>query len=196
MMINLCSMEKERSKIIGEALHLFDNSSSGTTGAVFVFLGRDSTKLYGSFKILCPFIGNLINSLPESSSTEPVIIIPDCTFTSFNHLMNILTKGYTEDCLDVDAVVEVARDLNIDLNNLYLDKPQASKEEELEEGEIIDCDQTLSEKANIEAGGTDIKIADFSKLFQSVPNVMDMNDNMSSFSCQECDKTFFTRTSF
>jgi len=188
-------MEKERSTIIGEALSLFDDSSSGTRGTVFV-LGKDSTKLYGSFKILCPFLGDLIDSLPESSSTDPVIIIPDCTFTSFTHLMNVLTKGYTEDCLDVDAVVEVAKALNIDLKNLFTDKPQVLKDEELEEGEIIDCDQTLAKKPNTETCGTDIKIADFSKLFQSVPNVMDMNDNMSSFSCQECDKTFSTKTSF
>jgi len=214
MMINFCSFEEERLKLVEKAISWFNESD---TRVVKFVLGRDTQKIPKSIKIFCQFLSDLLGSLPVGND-DPTIIIPDCSSSSFKHLVDLLTKGYTEACNDMESVVEVAKVLKIDIDNLVADKH--STEDDLEDGEIVDSsDESLSQepRAQIDETFGRIKVAAFSKSFISVPNLIKNNNEEgstisnklfstnnnsnielpaiskdSSFQCQVCNRTFST----
>ena len=179
MMINLCSKKDKHLSYVREALGLFNESCSGNLGAVLV-IGGEHLKIQGSIKILCPFLGNLIDSLPLNILDDPVIIIPDCSLTAFKHMANVLTEGRTEDCHDVDAVVEVARVLNIAM-----------------EHNLVVEDQGIVEQQK-ELTAARIKVADFSRVFLLVPDLINHDneekEDTTTISCSDHEKKISTRT--
>ena len=108
-MINFCSFEEEQLKSVEKALSWFNESD---TMEVKFVVGRDTLKIHTSIKIFWPFLSDLIASLPVKND-DPIIIIPDCSSTSFKHLVDLLTKGYTEDCNDLKSVIEIANVLKM-----------------------------------------------------------------------------------
>ena len=83
MMINFCSFEEERLKLVEKALSWFNESD---TRVVKFVVGRDTLKIPRSIKIFSPFLSDLIGSLPVKND-DLIIIIPDCSSTSFKHLV-------------------------------------------------------------------------------------------------------------
>jgi len=179
-MINFCSFEDERFKLVEKALSSFNAS---VTRVAKLVVGGDHLKIPRSMEILCPFLSDLMGSLPLNN-VDPVIIIPDCSSTSLKHLVDLLTTGCTEACTDLKAVVEVANILRIDIKNIVTSKCQTAEDDvDLEDGEIVDSDESLtSEKPHVEQAKTfsGIKVADFSKSFISVPNMI--SDSLSPIS--------------
>ena len=185
-MINLCSLRGEHIKNVSEALEWCNESNPMVAKVV---AGEDTLEIDRSIQSLCPFLSDLIDSLPVSNC-EPVIILPEFSSTTFKHFAALLTLGYTEACKDVKAVEELAKILNIALDDLVTNTQHL---EDLEEGEIVDSDISLSQEPPIEMADTtssNIKIAAFSRVFISVPNSINNNSDKSLFQCLECDRSF------
>merc|ERR1719500_661311 len=178
-MINFSSNNEEKMNVVDAALDWLDKSM-GSSATVLV-LGGERISVDIRVRILCPFLGDLISSVPCGRRVdEHVVIIPDCHSVAFNHLVSILTRGFTEDCNNPKDVVQLARILNISIKYLESvcvdpDKVNAeadlksrddrANDRELEDGEIEDRDEEMSENAGM-------KVADFSKSFSDVPNIM------------------------
>ena len=122
---------------------------------------------------------------------------------SINHLVNLLTEGFTrsgEDDHEVKDIMEVANILKIDLKNLVYDErtkqAEPMKDDELEEGEIEDDEEDFLflEQEQTFGNKVGIKIASFAKVNSSNPNIMtsDKINNNITFPCRECKKTFGT----
>jgi len=208
-MINFCSFEDERFKLVEKALSSFNAS---VTRVAKLVVGGDHLKIPRSMEILCPFLSDLMGSLPLNN-VDPVIIIPDCSSTSLKHLVDLLTTGCTEACTDLEAVLEVANILKIDIKNLVTSKCQMAEDDlDLEDKEIVDSDESLAEKPHAKQAKTcsGIEVAAFSKSFISVPNIMSDNlelppradhgngniENKHVFWCGLCRKGFETERKF
>jgi len=193
MKINFRSDEAGHAKFLQEALSSFNEVDQEFQ--VFA-MGGHILKVERSFKLFSPFLSDIIDSLPLTNNV-PNIILPDCSAASLIHLVDILTKGYTKACKDVQAVIDVGKVLGIDVKNMGIDEQNVRSEVtadvdiDLEDGEIEDSEEDYSpmtkKQENISVG-TGIKLAPFSKAFMSVPNVL--NNNSSSFKCPECSRTF------
>ena len=109
----------------------------------------ESLEISRSLRLFSPFLSDLINSFYNVNEV-PAIIIPDCSSTSIIHLLQILTKGFTNVQVSPDAVVhvkgiiEAAEMFNIDIKNLIFDEREESNDKlidiksEKEDGEIDD----------------------------------------------------------
>jgi len=216
-MINFCSLRGEYIKNVSEALGWWNEYNPKITRVV---LGDDTLEIDRSIQILCPFISDLLSSLPVSNC-DPVIILPEISSTTFKHLIGLLLTGSTTVCQDVEAVVEAANILKIDIDNLVTIKQHADTidpgEEaglDLEDGEIVDSVESLSEEPQTkmaETTSSNIKIAAFSRTFISIPNLINNNSDEfcigvgldktvssrascaeSLFKCLECGRSFKT----
>jgi len=196
MNINFRSDEAGHAKLLLEALRSFNEIDHEFH--VFPMDGH-ILKVQRSFKLFSPFLGEIIDSLPLTNDV-PNIILPDCSATSICHLVDLLTKGCTKPCEDVQAVIDVGKVLNIDVKNLVVDDQTIlskviNGEDELEDGEIKDIEEDylpLVETQEHKRVVAEIKIAQFSTAFISVPNVM--NNNLyfehPEFECPECNRSF------
>ena len=86
-----------------------------------VVVGEETLEIDRSIQIMCPFLSDLIDSIPVSNC-EPLIILPDFSSTTFKHLADLLNTGFTEGCKNVKAVEEVAKILKINLDHLATNK--------------------------------------------------------------------------
>jgi len=215
-MINFCSLRGEYIKNVGVALDWWNESNPKIARVV---LGDDTLEIDRSIQILCPFISDLLSSLPVSNC-DPVIILPEISSSTFKHLVDLLSTGSTTACQDMEAVVEAANILKINMDNLVTIKQHADtldpgKEAglDLEDGEIVDSVESLIEEPQTKMAGTSssspIKIAAFSRVFISIPNLINNNSDEfcndvglakavpsrascaeSWFKCLECDRSF------
>jgi len=217
-MINFCSLRGEYIKNVGAALDWWNESNPKIARVV---LGDGTLEIDRSIQILCPFISDLLSSLPLTSC-DPVILLPEISSSTFKHLVDLLTTGSTTACQDVEAVVEAANILKIDMDNLvtnvtikqHADTIDPGEEAglDLEDGEIVDSVESLMEEPQTEMAGTNssiIKIAAFSRVFISIPNLINNNSDECGISvgldkavpsraaeswikCLECDRRFKT----
>ena len=185
--------------ILKEALKSFDEKD--TDYRLYAMWGH-SLKIPRCFKLFSHFLGDIIDSCPLVQEV-PTIIMPDFPVNSIKHLINLLTKGFTQsqDDQDVKDIIEVAKVLNIDLKNLVYDEQtkqaEPTKFDELEEGEIEDEEGLLlmaQEPKLIIVKKIGIKIASFAKASSSDPNIMTNDKSNVLFRCPECKKSFGSET--
>jgi len=202
MMINFSFDKSKREKVVEEALGWFTGSNISIKAPVVdVVLSDGRITVDKSFYILCPFLGDLISP----ASSDSLIILQEFHCETFNNLQSVLVKGYIENCRNVQDVVDLAKAVNIDMGNIFIEVLKPSFEEISEDVDSTDYDDhrlmivTDDEDSN-EArtdkivGGT-IRLAEFSKLPFQIPNIMNTNDTILSFKCQFCDLAFSKQAS-
>jgi len=204
VIINFRSSEARHFMLLREALRSFDGKD---TDFKLCAMGGHTLNTPRCFKLFSHFLSDIIDSCPPVQEV-PTIILPDCPVNSIKHLLNLLTKGFTqsrEGDHDVRDIIEVANVLKIDIKNLVYDdqtkQAEPMKVDELEEGEIeegeiedVEEDFLLMEQEQKFGNKIGIKIASFAEVNSSNPNIMTdgkINNNIP-FPCLECKKNFGT----
>ena len=126
MFINFKSSEAVHADLLQEAFNSFAEKNKGFLKLIAMdgpVIGKSER-----LKVFSPFLSDIIDSIPLAKEA-PTIILPDLSSTSITHLSNILTQGFTKICLprslqrEVEkSIMEAAAVLNINLNNLVLEK--------------------------------------------------------------------------
>jgi len=120
--------------------------SSGRTFKVYPS-NRSYSELSQKLFLFCPFIRDIITSIGPNSDEIPTFIIPGCSVTSINHLLDILTLGCATlngpDALVnylVDELQSTAKLFGLHLSNFHL-VLETQKQDDKEDGELSDNDE-------------------------------------------------------
>jgi len=199
MMINFSFDKSKREKVVEEALGWFTGSNISIKAPVVdVVLSDGRITLDRSFYILCPFLGDLISP----ASSDSLIILQEFHSETFHNLQSVLAKGYIENCRNVQDVVDLAKAVNIDMGNIFIEvvgKPiNEVISEDVDSNDyddhrlmiVTDDEDSNGAITNENVGSGTIRLAEFSKLPFQIPNIMNTNDSILSFKCEFCDLAF------
>jgi len=178
MLLNFSTNSEEHGNLLKQVFQSFEADSKTL---FFSASTAEQIEVPTSVRLFSPLLRELIASQTFSTDHQTLIIVPDCSSTSIKHLINLLSSGCTQTTTDVDVetIIQDAKMLGIDLQNISYDDSTETGQVKVEIKEAEIQDEYYEDNVKKEMGEDglktllvkSLKIASFAKADLAIQNV-------------------------